>query len=107
LALKYNPITGKLDLVNDSASQSPNYQQTFVAGDFTGPFSGYYQIIVAASTHQKGLHPIVQVFELVGPEYEKVETSVSVDISTGDLKIGVVSSPDARFDGKVIIAENN
>ena len=108
MSLKFNPITGQFDLVgNGSTAQSPNYEQTFVVADFSGPFSNHYQIIIAAATHGKGLNPIIQVFELVGSEYEVVTTAVSVNTTTGDVKVGVLATPDARFNGKVIISENN
>lgn len=109
MALKLNPITGKLDLVGDgNSSQSPNFQATFNNSTDWGVASGgHYSISIGAATHGKGINPIVQVYELNGAAYEIVTVAVSVEVLTGNVVIGVVDTPDSRFEGKIIISENN
>ena len=108
MALKFNPITGKLDLVDSSqTTQSPNYTETFVSGDWVGPSSGFYTLSILGATHGKGINPLIQVYELNGGDYELVDVSTSVDSLNGDVTLGVVETPDERFDGKIIISENN
>ena len=107
---KFNPFTGNFDYYESSGGpgvQTPNYSQTFIVGDWSGPVSGYYSLVILAATHGKGLNPVVQTFLLNGSDYEEVETSITVDQLTGNVTLGVVETPDGRFEGKVIIAENN
>jgi len=108
LAYKFNVITGKLDLVDSGGSQSPNYQVVFNnTTDWGSPSGGYYSLNVLAASHGKGLNPVIQVYELVGSDYELITAAVSIDSSTGDVTIGVVETPDSRFEGKLILSENN
>lgn len=84
-------------------SSASAYSQTFNdTSDWSGPSGGYYTITILESTHNKGITPIVQTYELVGLEYEEVETDIIVNTS-GDVTIKVTENNDARFAGKVII----
>lgn len=112
MPLKFNPITGKLDLVGDTTGpvtvQTPNYVQTFNnTTDWGTPSLGYYTIEIPAAIHVKGINPTVQVFELNSGEYENVTVAINVNSSSGRVSIGVLQSPDSRFQGKIIITENN
>jgi len=111
VAFTWNPITGELDVTGGFGGgaptvQDPNFVHTFVIADFTGPSGGSYSLTLPASTHGKGLNPIVQVMELVGPDYESVILAFKINPS-GDVTIYVTDVPDLRFDGKIIVSENN
>lgn len=108
MATKFNPFIGNLDFTGAGSTQNPNYQNTFNATtDWGSPSGGFYSLSIPNAAHGKGLNPVVQVYELNGTDYELVTVAVSIDSATGNVVIGVVESPDARFEGKIIIAENN
>jgi hypothetical protein len=83
---------------------SDPYVSSFNAGVSWGsPSGGVYSIAIPESTHEKGQHPIVQVFELSGGIYEAV-TMNSIDVdSSGNITITVTEVLDARFQGKIVI----
>ena len=109
MAFEFNPLTGEFDIVGSSGSgaQAPNYLQTFVSGDWVGPVDGFYSLTILASIHNKGINPVIQVFELNGTDYEEIDLSITVHSITGDITLGVTETPDSRFNGKIIISENN
>lgn len=110
MAYKFNPFTGNLDLISNVTPtvQTPNYAETFDATtDWGAASGGFYSITILAATHGKGTNPIIQVYELNGADYELVELSVSINSGTGDIRIAVSEVPDNRFEGKIIISENN
>lgn len=106
-----NPISGEFDIVGTTgggaAVQSPNYVATFSNPVSWGlPSAGEYTLTVPVATHGKGQNPIVQILELSGSDYVTVAISHKVD-SLGNIIIQVSETPDLRFNGKVIVAENN
>ncbi len=106
MGLKFNPFLD--DGFDEVGSGTSNYQQLFdVTTDWGVASGGFYSIIIPGATHGKGLNPIIQVYELNGSDYELVTASISIDSSNGDVTLGVLEVPDARFEGKIIIAENN
>jgi hypothetical protein len=110
VSFTFNPLTGEFDITGTGGGgpvvQNPNYVKTFVIADFVGPSAGSYTFTVLSSTHGKGLNPIVQVLEQVGLEYESVILAYKINAS-GDVTIFVSDVPDLRFDGKLILSENN
>ena len=80
------------------------YSTVFNVGSWNGPSSGFYSITVLAVSHNKGTSPGVQVFELDGALYGQVETIISIN-GSGDVEVKVSSSPDNRFDGKIVILD--
>lgn len=108
MSFRFNPITGKFDLVGAGATQIPNYITTFnMTTDWGTAVGGCYEIDIPATTHGKGLNPLIQVLELNGSTYEMVTTTIEVDQVSGDIKLSTLESPDTRFAGKIVIAENN
>lgn len=133
MPFSFNPLTGNLDLVGNSSgasaaddvsydnstsglsatnvqdaidelagSSSVNYAQTFNATtDWT--LATIYKIDINEATHLKGISPQVQVYELVSGSYTLINTDVIVD-NSGLVSVQVNSSPDLRFQGKVIIS---
>lgn len=100
---KLNVFTGELDIT----VQSPNYVATFSTPTSWGsPSAGNYTLTVPVATHGKGQNPIVQILELSGPNYVTIAISHTVDPS-GNIIIQVSETPDLRFNGKIIVAENN
>jgi len=61
-----------------------------------------YEFNVPQSTHSRGAVLAVQTYELDGSDYSEVEVNTIVNTS-GDVKITISSSPDLRFDGRIII----
>lgn len=111
-SIGFNPLTGDFDLVGTGGgggpvSQTPNYVQTFSTTDFTGPTSGNYILTVLATSHGKGLNPAVQLMEDIGGGlYEVVVAPFTID-GSGNIQLLITSSPDQRFNGKIICTENN
>ena len=108
-----NPFTGQLDVVGTGGGgggptvQVPNYQQLFNStSDWSGPSGGVYTISILASTHGKGLKPLVQVWELNGSNYNLLGFAVIIS-PTGTITLEVIDSPDNRFAGKILVSENN
>lgn len=110
MGIKINPFSpGLIDFVGSSSggsgTQVPNYFQTFNLAGWGTASGGLYTITVTAATHGKGVNPIVQVYELNGSNYESV--IISIINNSGDISFQVNETPDNRFNGKVIISENN
>lgn len=108
---KFNIISGELDIVGTSgggpAVQSPNYVATFNNPVSWGsPSGGLYTLTVPVATHGKGQNPVVQILELNGSDYQNIAITHTIKPS-GDIVITVPETPDLRFSGKVIVAENN
>lgn len=82
-------------------SGTPSYTETFVIADWQ-LVSGSYQIVIPESSHEKGLNPIVQVFELNGSNYEQVDLFTRISASGN---VTLVVGDDSRFNGIVIIGD--
>lgn len=110
---KYNPFTQNFDYYESGGGptppvQSPNYVQTFNATtDWGSPSGGFYTIVIPVATHAKGNNPVIQIFELVGSDYDIVDTTIFIDNVTSAISIKSLESPDSRFQGKIVISENN
>lgn len=101
MAKSYNQInaTGS----GGSGGSVSAYSQTFNAtSDWSGPTGGFYTITIVETTHDKDVNPTIQVFELVGSDYEEVMVDIIVN-SSGDVTLRVTENNDARFAGKVLI----
>lgn len=99
-----NPFTGQLDATGSGGGGGGSvvkYSATFLIAAWTLN-SGMYEYSVPQSTHAAGTSPNVQVFQLVTSNYEFVQPAVIVNAS-GDITLQVTSSPDLRFDGKIIV----
>jgi hypothetical protein len=77
------------------------YTKSFLASDWTLVGSDY-EITVLATDHQKGTTPKATIYLDNTTYIEQVEVSITINLS-GDLTISVSSSPDNRFNGKLII----
>ena len=83
---------------------SPRYVDNFNATTDWGVASGgYYSYTVLASVHERGTNPTVDVFELVGADYNKVEPDLISVNASGDITIRVPENPDCRFEGRMVI----
>lgn len=104
----FNVFTSNFDYVESGGGGgSPNFEQTFNAtSDWGSPVGNYYTITIPAATHLKGGNPIIQVFELVGSDYDVVDTTIFIDSGTNAISIKALQSPDSRFAGKIIISDN-
>lgn len=83
----------------EGASAS-KYVQTFVTGDWV--LNSDYELDILQSIHLKGTSPTVQVYEANGLDFDEVNLDVFV-AANGDVKLTILSSPDLRFSGKLII----
>jgi hypothetical protein len=108
-----NPLTGNLDFVGTGGGggsptiQTPNYTLPFTTTDFTGPVSGNYILTILATTHGKGLHPIIQIFEDIGGGLLEIVVAPFTVDGSGNVRVLITSSPDQRFNGKCVLSENN
>lgn len=111
MGYKINVFTGQLDYYETSGGpgvQSPNYVQMFNATtDWGAASGGFYTITIPLATHVKGSNPVIQIFELNGSDYDVVETTVFIDSATSAISFKALPSPDSRFQGKIVISENN
>lgn len=78
------------------------FTSSFNVASWVGPSANNYTITIPESTHQKGTKLIVQVFELIGTDYEEIQVPIKID-STGNVIITVNEIPDLRFEGKITI----
>lgn len=99
----FDGITGKV--IKDSEitlADLSNYSEVFNnTTDWTLDVDSYF-ITVTKAIHKKD-NPIVQTLELSGLDYVEVTTGVRVDASENVI-ITVNSTPDLRFEGKLIIS---
>lgn len=79
-----------------------NYSSSFNATSDWTLGAGIYTISVPAATHLKGSNPVIQVAEVNTGIYDLIYTDVLVD-GSGNTTIQVTSSPDNRFQGKLVI----
>ena len=104
MGIKLNPFSGMLDITGSGGGGSPvpadRYAATFSVGDWVLNAPDY-EITVAESTHSKGSHPVVVVYEGT-TTFEEVGIVVTVN-NIGDVTIKVSNSPDNRFAGLIII----
>jgi len=103
LSLIFNPLGPPFDFVGTSGTPSTpiKYSAAISSASFI-LVSGFYEITITAATHGAGVNPISQVFELITGNYELIQPTVIIN-GAGDITIQVSSSPDLRFDGKLII----
>lgn len=103
---KLNPLSGSFDLVGSSGSgptpTETGYSSTFNTGTWS-LVSGKYQIQINEATHQRGINPVVQVFEFDGVNYSEVTVDEVLVSNAGLVTVKVLQSPDLRFQGKLII----
>lgn len=78
------------------------YSATFNTGSWTGPTGGSYSILISSITHGKA-NPTVHIYEISGSDYIEVTTGIKID-SSNNVIITINSTPDLRFDGKLIIS---
>lgn len=103
MGVGFNPfLNSGFDSKGSSSPTAGRYSNTFLTTDWVGPSLGHYNIVITSSTHGKGLNPEIEVYELVGSDYEKVEIASKTN-GSGDITLDISSSPDGRFNGKYII----
>lgn len=108
MGIIFNPLSGTFDFTGTSGGGggglADRYVDTFNATtDWSGPSGGLYTITVTAATHAKGGNPNVQVYELVGSDYELVQPNSLVINGLGDVTISTLQTPDTRFAGLILI----
>lgn len=98
-----NEINGTIDfVVTPTGTGATKFSQDFLIADWI--LNGtQYEITVLATTHNKGVNPIVQVVENNTGIYSLILTSYDISVS-GDITLIVSQTPDNRFDGKIIIS---
>ncbi len=104
MSFKFNPLTGRLDLVGDDSGAPPSpsnkYQSSFTTGDWV-LVSGNYELTLTKATHNID-SPVVTVYETVGLFFEEVDVFVKIN-GSDDVVISVSATPDLRFNGLIII----
>ncbi len=102
-----NALNNAIDTINNTNNK---FIQTFVVADWVGPTSGRYTFSVTQATHGLTAADLadIQVQELISANnYRVVQTQIDVNTSTGEVLLTVRSSPDSRFDGRVIITQDH
>ena len=87
--------------ISTTGGATAGYSQVISTGSWTLN-AGEYEITVPVTLHGKGANPQVDTYQLVGSDYEHIITGVFLN-SSGDVTIKVNQTPDARFQGKVVI----
>lgn len=83
---------------------SPRYVETFDATtDWGAASGGYYTITIPQATHTRGTSPQVDLFELSGSDYIKVEADEVKVLANGNVEFRVPEDPDCRFAGKAVL----
>ena len=65
----------------------------------------YYTINITVAMHSSQQYPIFQVYEKIGLEYHSVAFDSIILKANGDFKVFVLSEPDMRFNGRLILDE--
>jgi len=63
----------------------------------------YYSIFLTIPLHDAGFYPIIQSYEKVGSQYVSVGFDSIILQANGDFEIRVLSDPDLRFEGRLIL----
>jgi hypothetical protein len=84
-----------------STAPGAKYTRSFVTTDWTLNGSDY-ELLILAAVHSKGSNLQIQVYQQNGADYEEVIVGINV-LSSGNVVLTVSSTPDARFNGKVLI----
>jgi hypothetical protein len=84
-----------------STNNSPGYAQAINNGSWSAG-AGFYYIDILETTHGKGTNPTVHAYQTVGSDYEEVVVGITIALN-GNIRLIVNSTPDARFQGKVVI----
>jgi hypothetical protein len=101
MALTYSSINIEQPS-QEGGGSNPPFVATFNIGGWI--LSGSeYSINISGGTHGRGNDLVIQVYELVGSEYEIVDIVIDV-AATGDIKIKTNQIPDTRFAGRVLIS---
>jgi hypothetical protein len=93
-------ITKAIDLKVSPTFGGAHVEEFVIADWLFG--SGQYSYSIPQSTHLKGAVPKIQLFEKIGSDYHPVICEMDIDVS-GNILILTNSTPDLRFDGRVII----
>ena len=96
-----NPFTGQLDADDGGSGGGSSfvpYEQSVSTVDFTLNVS-VYELSISAGTHGLGTTVVAQVFDNTG---DMIYPNININ-GSGDIVISVSSSPDLRFNGKVIV----
>ena len=96
--------TNAQDALEELQGEIDNYSDTFNnTTDWSGPTGGFYTITYPQATHQKGIAPKIMIFENELGNFNVVDVDRVQVTPAGDIEIRVPSSPDLRFNGKIVI----
>lgn len=85
--------------IDELFERTTKYSQQFNDNSDWTLNGDYYELSVLATTHEKGQHIFVVVMDTAG---SWIDTAINID-NSGNVTIGVLSSPDLRFEGKLVI----
>lgn len=105
MGFTYNPFNGNLDIKGGGGGSGPaeRHIQSFNNTTDWTLNGSVYELSVLQTTHGRGVNPTVFLVEAVGLDFEQVfADTISINAS-GDIVVKVLSTPDLRFNGKIII----
>lgn len=108
MAIIYDPLLGRLTTSSGTGGSlvpgpAQRYVQNFNATSDWTLNGSFYEIVIAAGTHGKGVNPNVLIFELDTGILTQVTTDSCSFDSSGNVTFQVLLSPDLRFAGRVVI----
>ena len=81
---------------------SLNHPYNFTVSDWV--LNGaYYSIFLTTAIHDANQYPVIQSYEKVGSQYVSVQFDSIIMETNGDFEIRVLSDPDLRFEGRIIL----
>lgn len=106
--ITFTSTDGSVSIITDDATKTVNltstggvgntkYIQSFVIGDWVGPVSGQFSIVIPNIVHAK-TNPILTCFELIGSQYEQTYIPIVIE-ANNDIQIFT----NVTFNGKIFI----
>lgn len=87
--------------IDELAVSAAKYELAFLIADWVFN-TDHYEIVVNEATHLQGDRPLAMIFETNGAEFDEVSTGLTIT-NAGVVTFKISSTPDLRFDGKLII----
>jgi hypothetical protein len=102
MTLESGDCSGGLGSRLRSITRVLNHPYDFTISDWV--LNGaYYSIFLTTAIHDSDQYPVMQSYEKVGSQYVSVQFDSIIMEPNGDFEIRVLSNPDLRFNGRLIL----